>query len=38
MMDKEVFEWPKTPVKLAEKEFAPICLCSLLCCHMPGQK
>jgi len=37
-MDNVVFEWPRTSVKLAEKEFAPISLCSPLCCHMPYQK
>ena len=29
LMDKEVFEWARSPVKLGEKEFAPISLCSL---------
>ena len=37
-MDKEVFEWARSPVKLGEKEFAPISLCSPLCYHMPGKK
>jgi hypothetical protein len=38
LMNKEVLQWPRSTVKLGEKEFSPISLCSPLCCRMPGKK